>query len=98
MGFTQENKINLDTCDRCLGCEEHCKFGYVINYSNLQNTFYPTIGGQIIEQYLGKDGALMQTGEEYNKRIPSEEYKRVEKHMIDTAREIATLCDRYKTR
>lgn len=27
MGFTQEKKINLDVCDFCVGCEEHCRLG-----------------------------------------------------------------------
>lgn len=97
MGFTQKKKINLDVCNVCLGCEEHCRLGFEFDYKNLQRVAYPTIGGERIKEFLCKDGTLKKT-EKAEKSVSVYDLRRFHKEMIDTARQIATLCDKYKTR
>lgn len=97
MGFTQEKKINLDSCEFCLGCEEHCELGFVIDcFPQLPTKVYPTIGGERVKWYLSKEGQPINASEKDMRGLYG--YELFERRMRDKAREIATLCDKYKTR
>jgi|GEM_PF-7125956 hypothetical protein len=95
MGFTQEKKINLDVCDFCVGCEGHCRLGIdFYTTEDSKSVACPTIGGKKIKEFLCKDGTLKSAEKEaiYNS------LRLFTKKMIDKARKIATLCDKYKAR
>lgn len=97
MGFTQEKKINLGCCEFCQGCEERCKFDYVVDMRpSLPSRVYPTIGGQRVESYVNKQGKWINAGE-YDKR-DLYGWDRFRRLMIYKAHYIATLCDKYKAR
>lgn len=69
---------------RCDGCDERCKFGAYINYSS--QTYIPTINGKEIKFYINKNGFSSMP----SCKTASEAY--------DAVREIAKVCDNYKTR
>ena len=93
MSFTQETLVNTNRCD---GCEKHCKLYYVTveKESGIGHDFYPTIGGKKIETYINENG-FKTNAIKYN--IGFNETANIEKVII-MAREIARLCDHYKTR
>ncbi len=95
MGFTQEKGINLDNNSVCLGCDEHCELGisYYFNDEDFKQMACPTIDGKQIKKYYKKDGRLQKT-EIYIDPLSIE----IPQTVINKAREIATLCDKYKTR
>ncbi len=67
------------------------------DYKNLKREVYPIIGGERIKEFLCKDGTL-KTSEKEEKCVPVYDLRRFQKEIIDTAREIATLCDKCKVR
>ena len=92
MSFTQETLVNTNRCD---GCEKHCKLYYVtVEKAGIIDAFYPTIGGKKIETYINENG-FETDAIKYN--IGLNETANIEKVIIK-AREIARLCDHYKTR
>ena len=93
MSFTQETLVNTNRCD---GCEKHCKLYYVTveKESGIGHDFYPTIDGKKIETYIDENG-FKTNAIKYN--IGLNETANIEKVIIN-AREIARLCDHYKTR
>ena len=98
MGFTQEKKINTDVCDFCTGCEEHCKFGLDFYYNeNEKKVACPTIGGERIKEFLCKDGTW-KISEKEEKCVSTYDFNRFHCEMMRAARQIATLCDKYKAR
>lgn len=106
MGFTQEKKINLDVCDFCTGCEEHCKLGEYHEIRRHGSEYvlhvWPTIADKKIETYINKDGVLVDT-EQFDRSISKDYdtyylYRIAYNRMINETRKIATLCDKYKTR
>ena len=98
MGFTQEKKINTDVCDFCMGCEEHCKFGFDFYYDeDKKRVACPTIGGERIKEFLCTDGTRKISEKEEN-CVSSYDLERFYSEMMCTARKIATLCDKYKAR
>ncbi len=98
MEFTQEKRTNLDICDFCTGCDEHCEFGVSVSYKDFREFAYPTIKGKPIKEYLCKNGQVASTGKPvmYKDVLNGKSVFRQE--IIDQARKIATLCDNYKTR
>lgn len=99
MGFTQEKKINIGNRNICSGCDEHCKLSVcyevkTVGYNRFFHVF-PTIDGKKIEEYINKYGEFVD-----GKKVVVNVVKKgaLHKEMIDKAREIATLCDKYKTR
>ena len=93
MSFTQETLVNTNRCD---GCEKHCKLYYVTveKESGIGHDFYPTIDGKKIETYINENGRKIDAIK-YN--IGFNETANIEE-VITKAREIARLCDHYKTR
>ncbi len=113
MSFSQEKlnlraNTGADETPRCNGCDCHCKFG--IHYFHREEPradmpsrsvryFCPTIDDKIIKEYRDQDRQLMfaskrdegKTDYDYRHVQPAEVYA------IEQARQIAKLCDHYKT-
>lgn len=91
--FAPLSQINLYRTIRCDGCDERC----VLSYKNclFKDMMYPMIGEKMIEVYIDNKG---------NKKyahtfVKSNEVAHVKQlSALNHAREIASLCDNYKTR
>ena len=101
--FTQESETNLHTCTEidetkyCDGCGKRCKFEVHFNYLHTPAMFYPVIDGKKIKQYKNQDGEIVAIG----KYVPDGRDVGVPnayEQGLELAREIAKLCDHYKTR
>ena len=95
MSFTQETKMNIKRCD---GCKKHCRLEVTTDATD--KIFYPVIGGKTITSYIDKNGETRTAGK--SKEYFEEEFYSTTHNMsiamLDIAREIAKLCDHYKTR
>lgn len=94
MGFTQEKKIEsieIESIENnfCQGCDEHCVFG-VHSYYTCFEWVCPSIAGEPIKEYVDENGQKQVAV----KRRDAVLYNDV----IALARQIATLCDKYKVR
>ena len=93
MSFTQEQKKNILHCD---GCEKHCCFDVYKEETKL----IPKIGSKIIHQFTDRNGMRRGTAED-EESLFSQGYLGPDarlSYMLDKARNIAKLCDHYKTR
>ena len=89
MGFTQEKKIEAIQNNFCQGCDEHCVFGVHTYYTGFE-WVCPSIGCEPIKEYVDENG---------EKQLAVEQRGAVSYNdVIEHARKIATLCDKYKTR
>ena len=103
MSFTQESETNLHTGPDgkfCDGCDKRCEFDihYFYRHTNrLEDWFCPTINGKPIKQYKGPNGQIIDA----SRKVPFHlniVHRSAEEQAIELAREIAKLCDHYKTR
>lgn len=82
----------------CDGCKNHCRLEVTTDATG--NIFYPVIGGKTITSYIDKNGEPNTAGKP-KEHFEDEFYYTTHKisiAMLDIAREIAKLCDHYKTR
>ena len=60
MSFTQEKETNINRCD---GCDKHCKLGFhhftALGGKGTEPLCCPTIDGQPIKRYKGKNGEII---------------------------------------
>ena len=101
MAFTQEERLNINKKqvrayvsprDRCDGCDFKCELGY--GYSNYEYHIYPTINGHKVFHYINENYESEFAGLVVHKT----RRKQQELYAKTRAREIARLCDYYKTR
>lgn len=93
MSFTQKQGKNILHCD---GCEKHCCFDVYKEKTKL----IPKIGSKIIHQFTDRNGMRCGTAED-EESLFSQGYLGPDarlSYMLDKARNIAKLCDHYKTR
>ena len=113
MSFTQEKlnpqaNTGADETPRCNGCDCHCKFGIHYFYSDVPRAdmpslsvrhFCPTIDGKIIEEYWDQNRQLSFASKRDEGKTDYD-YRHVqsaEVYAVEKARQIAKLCDHYKT-
>ncbi len=108
MSFSQANKTNIKVCD---GCEKRCTLGIYEetlaeakckskNLGQVKQFAYPTIADHRINDYYDEDGHWNTVVFDVDLLHQDDVIKRkeYEKRILQKAREIAKLCDNYKTR
>ena len=103
MSFTQEHETNLHTGPDgkiCDGCDKRCEFGihYFYRHTNrLEEWFCPTIDGQPIKRYKGKNGEIIDATQKYYV-FSFYDIDCAKKRINELAQKIVKYCDHYKTR
>ena len=103
MSFTQEKETNLHTGPDgkiCDGCDKRCEFGIDYFYRHtkgLEDWFCPTIDGQPIKRYKGKNGEIIDATQKYNV-FSFYDIDCAKKRISELAHKIVKFCDHYKTR
>ncbi len=77
--------MSMEQKEKCNGCDLHCEYGY-FQFGKAGN-IYPTLNGQIIENYW--------VSRCEHKFIRPEEI-RTPKQAIELAREVAKHCNQYR--
>ena len=105
MSFTQEKETNLHTGPDgkiCDGCDKRCKLGFhhftALSVSKGTETLCcPTIDGQPIKRYKGKNGEIIDATQKYYV-FSFYDIECAKKRINELAHEIVKYCDHYKTR
>ena len=102
MSFTQEKETNLHNVSdgtRCDGCDKHCEFGvhyFFRRYTNkIEEWFCPTIDGQPIKRYKGKNGEIFDATQKYYD-FSFIDIKYAKERINELAHKIVKYCDHYK--
>lgn len=99
MSFTQEKQDNICVCD---GCEKRCEFGFhhftALSVSKgTEKLCCPTIDGQPIKRYKGKNGQIIDALQNFCD-LSFYEIECAKKRINELAHEIVKYCDHYKIR
>ena len=105
MSFTQEQETNLHTGPDgkfCDGCEKRCKLGFhhftALSVSKgTEEQCCPTIDGQPIKWYKGKNGEIIDATQKYYD-FSFYDIRCAKERINELAHEIVKYCDHYKTR
>ena len=105
MSFTQEKETNLHNLPDgkfCDGCEKHCKLGFhhftALSVSKgTEKLCCPTIAGQPIKRYKGKNGELFDATQKYYD-FTFIDIRYAKERINELAHKIVKFCDHYKTR
>ena len=107
MSFTQEKETNLHTGPHgtiCDGCDKRCKLGHhwftgwFLSGSNRLTTYCcPTIDGQPIKRYKGKNGEIIDETQKYNV-FSFSDIDCAKEWINELAQKIVKYCDHYKQR
>ena len=84
--FSQDYKLNIRTCD---GCACRCSLG-AVEKDKGSGVFYPVINGRMISIWTDADGKLQNWGDYVHQNRSSAA-------ALARARQIAKVCDYYKT-
>ena len=84
--FSQEYKLNVLVCD---GCPCRCSLG-TMEKDKGSGVFYPMINGRMISTWTDVDGVLQNWGHYVHQN-------RTSASALARARQIAKVCDHYKT-
>ena len=105
MSFTQEKETNLHNVadgTRCDGCDKHCKLGFhhftaLSVRKGTETLCCPTIDGQPIKRYKGKNGEIFDATQKYYV-FSFVDIECAKKRINELAQKIVKYCDHYKTR
>ena len=98
MSFTQEKETNTNRCD---GCDKHCKLGFhhftALGGKGTEPLCCPTIDGQPIKRYKGKNGEIFDATQKYYV-FSFIDIECAKERINRLAQIIVKYCDHYKTR
>ena len=105
MSFTQEKETNLHNVSDgtiCDGCDKHCKLGFhhftALSISKgTEKRCCPTIDGQPIKRYKGKNGEIIDATQKYYD-FTFTDIRYAKERINKLAHKIVKYCDHYKTR
>ena len=100
MSFTQERETNLHNVS-CDGCDKHCKLGFhhftALGGKGTETLCCPTIDGQPIKRYKGKNGEIIDATQKYYV-FSFYDIECAKKRINELAQKIVKYCDHYKQR
>ncbi len=105
MSFTQEKETNLHNVSdgtACDGCDKHCRLGFhhftALSVSKgTEPLCCPTIDGQPIKRYKGKNGEIIDATQKYYV-FSFIDIRCAEERINKLAQKIVKYCDHYKQR
>ena len=96
------SQINLCRTVKCDECDERCELGFhhftALSVSNeIEKRCCPTIAGQPIRRYKGKNGEIIDATQKYHV-FSCVDIECAKERINKLAQEIVKFCDHYKTR